>query len=354
LFAPLGAGYASAATDYVNLGESIQAAVNGASAGDTIIVRDGTYHENIVGEDKSLTIRSVNAPDSTIVRKDGVGCIFDVNADYVNISGSTLKYATGVITIGASASPIALFYADNCNISNNLCSTSYDGISLQYSSNKISILNNTGCGNLYGMLLYNSPNSTISNNLCNNNRYGIRLNHSTNTSIDRNIYLSNVVGIGFWNQNKCNISNNFCSNNTFGIALFDRSNDNRIWNNSCFINNYGILLSDSNKCSIAKNNCSSNFRGIRFNNSIKNIIYFNNFMYNNYNVRSDSSTNIWKSPEQITYSYNGNTYRSYLGNYWDDYSGTDADADKIGDTHYGIDGNSDSYPLMEPWQNYVA
>jgi hypothetical protein len=60
---------------------------------------------------------------------------------------------------------------------------------------------------------------------------------------------------------------------------------------------------------------------------------------------------------EITYTYDGTTYESYLGNYWSDYGGTDAEGDGIGDTHYSIysdsdEDESDDYPLMEPFENY--
>lgn len=41
-----------------------------------------------------------------------------------------------------------------------------------------------------------------------------------------------------------------------------------------------------------------------------------------------------------------------MGNYWDDYSGSDANSAGIGDTAYCIDSDNDSYPLIEPWENY--
>jgi hypothetical protein len=72
-------------------------------------------------------------------------------------------------------------------------------------------------------------------------------------------------------------------------------------------------------------------------------------------VDSLYSTNIWNSPLEITYTYDGTTYKSYLGNYWDVYEGTDADGDGTGDTHYSIDSDSDEsddYPLMKPFENY--
>lgn len=50
-------GSASAATYYVNPGDSIQAAINGAADGDTIILNDGDYTENVV-VNKSVAVIS--------------------------------------------------------------------------------------------------------------------------------------------------------------------------------------------------------------------------------------------------------------------------------------------------------
>jgi len=75
-------------------------------------------------------------------------------------------------------------------------------------------------------------------------------------------------------------------------------------------------------------------------------------MDNGENVHSENSTNIWNSTEKIIYTYKGKTYTSYLGNYWSDYTGSDTNGDGITDTPYIVDGDQDSYPLMEPFENY--
>jgi len=91
---------------------TIQAAVNAASAGDTIIVKDGIYYEN-VDVTKSLTIRSTSGnPTNTIVQAKYLGDdVFYVTADYVNISGFTVEGAT------LPRAGICLLNSDYCNIS---------------------------------------------------------------------------------------------------------------------------------------------------------------------------------------------------------------------------------------------
>jgi len=88
--------------------------------------------------------------------------------------------------------------------------------------------------------------------------------------------------------------------------------------------------------------------------SNNNIIYLNNFINNTDQAYSYASTNIWNSTGKITYTYKGKTYTNYMGNYWDDYTGSDADEDGIGDTPYSIDSDKDNYPLIEQFENYFV
>ena len=175
-----------------------------------------------------------------------------------------------------------------------------------------------------------------------------------------NLDLSNTDdGIKLWKTENSKISNNTVCNNSVGISL-SYSRNNTITGNNVRNNNWrGIRLSSSSKNTITGNNVSNNNRGgIDLYDSRNNKIYFNNFINNIDNVYSYyKSTNIWNSPLEITYTYRGTAYTNYLGNYWDDYEGTDADGDGIGDTPYSIYSESDEcddYPLMKPFENYIS
>src|SRR5574341_313339 len=178
LFFVASATVTSALTIYVPDNHlTIQEAVNAANDGDMIIVRDGTYTENI-NVNKRLTVRSENGSAyTTVIAANPKNYVFTVRADYVNISGLTVTGATSHKLPEYAAGIYLDMGVDYCNISDNNVSYNGDGIWLWNSSNNI-IANNTANsnGNIGIFVVSISDNNTIINNIVNlNNVSGIEL-----------------------------------------------------------------------------------------------------------------------------------------------------------------------------------
>ncbi|MEA1965086.1 MAG: NosD domain-containing protein, partial [Candidatus Aerophobetes bacterium] len=241
---------------------TIQEAINGASSGDTVVVRDGTYTENVVVNKDHLTVESENGAPVTIIEAVAINdSVFTINTDYVTIQGFTAK---------RGCSGIYLIDADYCSIFDNITSSNSDK----------------------GIYLVRSSSNTLNGNTASDNSYGISLVYSSNNNL---------------------IYNTASDNSNDGIYLATSSDSNTLNGNTASDNSYGISLV-----------YSSNNR-----------IWFNNFTANHSNIFLVGSTNtVLSSAEEITYTYNSNTYISHLGNYWDNYTGEDADNNGIGDTPY--------------------
>jgi nitrous oxidase accessory protein len=284
---------------------TIQEAVNGASSGDTIIVEDGTYSEN-VDVYKSLTIKSENGATSTMVTAaHSDDHTFYVYADNVTIDGFTITGATdygksGIYlytsnycniydnTCGYDASNknyagIFISLSSNNNIEGNTCNSNIDsGILLMELSENNTVINNTCSNNVMGIYLWHSSENTISGSTCSDNNCAIFLGISNNTTVTGNTCLENSYGMEIVNSNNNTITgNNSCSNNYEGIYL-STSNNNTINENTCSSNSAeGIDLTDSNYNTIDSNICLNNFQGIALNNNSDNNTVTDNDCSNN-------------------------------------------------------------------------
>ena len=95
----------------------IQAAIACSLDGDTIIVAAGTYFENGINIDKSLTIQGAG-PGTTIVDGGGGGGVFSVGQFTVVMSGMTIRngwaaYGGGVFNVFGDLTMINCTVADN-------------------------------------------------------------------------------------------------------------------------------------------------------------------------------------------------------------------------------------------------
>lgn len=109
---------------------------------------------------------------------------------------------------------------------------------------------------------------------------------------------------------------NRISNCRESAAVIDKTGGNRIYRNS-FVNNAGLETGSSNKHILG------------------------------------GKGDVFHTPGPVKYFYGSRTLTGYMGNYYDDYSGSDLDPkDGIGNSTYLTDEGKDDYPLMLPHSEY--
>ncbi|MBA4368023.1 MAG: hypothetical protein C0403_10360 [Desulfobacterium sp.] len=384
---------------------TIQSAIDAATTvdGDTLIIKNGTYHENITIS-KRIAIESLNGNQSVfVVASDPNQHVFDVETDHVTIKGLSIYGASGEYDA-------AVYLGSNsyeCNVSENRCGidserNNFFGIYLQSTGSHV-IEGNT-CANNYssGIKIIYSSSNQITGNICTNNAIGIVLeNNSIENSVTNNQCTGGNTGISLWNSssngiahNTCSqmssgivchnssmitISDNSCIQTGYGISLYMASSFAVTGNNSSSNNQYGLYISNVSEATVTNNIFSQNQYGISLvgstNNSFRgntisnnrygmmgagsNEIYLNDFINNLYchYINDDSSHNRC-SPFEMQYMYNSTNYVSYLGNYYSGHDLTDSDGNGVTDNPYRVASSYgphlivDQYPLASPINCY--
>jgi uncharacterized repeat protein (TIGR01451 family) len=288
---------------FIASGTPIQDAIDNATAGDIICVKDGTYNENVVVTKSHLTIRSEKGPSGTTVSASLYpdDHVFDIS-DQTNVTlqGFEIRDAHG------TSQSVAGIYMDNaseCNISGNIVTNIsatgiYDyacGIWLEDSSDNSLSSNTADSNNDYGILLsHSSDNSLSSNTADSNNKYGISLSHSSNnTLIGNNASKNHRDGIYlYYSDNNTLIGNNASKNHRDGIYLYYSDNNKLTGNNASKNDCFGIYLSNSNNNTLTNNTASnSSSLGILLGFSSGNTLTGNNASNNNYGISVRNSYN---------------------------------------------------------------
>ncbi|NQE05462.1 Cell surface glycoprotein [ANME-1 cluster archaeon GoMg1] len=366
---------------------------------------NGIYLEesdnNIVTENKA----SNNDWNGIFLQDSNTNTITDneasnnVNYNGISLDSSTDNEISNNIANSNYYQGIGLWTSNENIIANNTAKSNGEcGIYLDESNNNIVTENKASNNDWNGISLYNSSSNRLRNNLLYDNRYNFGVEGYSYSDFDNDIDTSNTVdgkpiyywigqqdeqipddagvvgvvnsinitvrdmtltnnlqGVIFAYTINSKIENVTASNNWDGIRLKSSSNNTLTNNNASGNDCDGIWLWNSSNYNTLTSNTASNnnYSGIRIEESNSNKIYLNNFINNTDNVHSYDSNNIWNSSEKISYTCNGNAYIKYLGNYWSDYKGSDADGDGIGDTPYILDGDKDNYPLMERFEKFA-
>jgi len=250
-----------------------------------------------------------------------------------------------------------------------------------------------------GICLRNVTNVTIGgyrNMIVNNTDAGIRVRNSTHVDIIDN-YISNNTKYGIYvypdNLVKppypeyvkyINITNNTVLENgkavtpgDGGIILTQVFNCTVSCNTVQDNDDYGIYVCGNYSCIYNNTIVNNSVYGMYLFNASHNIIFWNDFIDNNETNNPEypkhQAYDMWKGQpglnphnhwnstiSDFVYKHSGTgsggSNVSYMGNYWDNTTCTDANNDGICDSPYKIDGATaanDYYPLKEQWQNYT-
>ena len=346
---------------------SLQAMIDAAAPGDTVIVPAGTWTAPIL-IDKPLTLEGQAWP---VIQGDGSGDVIRIQSPDVTVRGFVVR-GSGISLDREDAGIRAM--GANTVIENNRIEDALFGIYLEQAADSIvrgnaidgmdlpisrrgdglkifysprTLVEGNVMRDTRDALLWYSPYTIVRGNDFATGRYGLHMMQSDHHLIEENVFRDNSVGVYIMYGTGFELRRNLLAGNRgpsgYGVVLKEASDvlleGNRIVNNRAGVYSDASPLQPETTVTYRNNLFAYNEIGLEMlpntqrNRFQDNILLDNGEQVNVYGG-GDLTHNAWAVDGR--------------GNYWSDYAGFDADGDAIGDLPYASKSLFDNLTGAQP------
>ncbi|MBT2693911.1 nitrous oxide reductase family maturation protein NosD [Bacillus sp. ISL-55] len=345
----------------VEVGQSIQSAVDKAVNGDTILITPGLYKESVL-INKGIFIKG---EEGAIIDGGGEGNVITVTASNVVIDGLTIQNSGSE----QEDSGIYIKKADRIVIKNNQLKNVHYGIYIG-NSNESQLLDNSITSNKAhfskrgnGIQLFKGGGHFLKGNEIAYVQDGIYFDFTKDIEVSENHVRESRYGMHFMFSEGILAERNLVKKNVTGFMVMDSAHiefiENRVTDHFHF-RGYGILIYETKNVLVEGNEILRNSTGLSLEYGVDTLINRNQIAANQVGLEfmGKNENNMFSENNFI-----GNVVQSKIsgedmrlddgvkGNYWDDYSSFDLSGDGVGEEAYKAGSLYDRLLRKQPyWQ----
>ncbi|MBT2685243.1 nitrous oxide reductase family maturation protein NosD [Bacillus sp. ISL-37] len=345
----------------VEVGQSIQRAVDNARNGNTILISPGLYKESVL-INKEVTIKG---EEGAIIDGGGEGNVITITASNVVLDGLTIQNSGS----DQDDSGIYIKKAHRNVIKNNKLNNVQNGIYIANSNENQLIENNISSNGTHfskrgnGIHLFKGGGHFLKGNEIANVQDGIYFDFTNGIQVSENRVSESRYGMHFMFSEGILAERNHVEKNVTGFMVMDSTHIDFIQNkvtDHFHFRGYGILIYETKNVLVEGNEILRNSTGLSLEYGVDTLINRNQIAANQVGLEFMGRN------ENNTFSENnfiGNVVQSKIsgedmrlddgvkGNYWDDYSSFDLSGDGVGEEAYKAGSLYDRLLRKQPyWQ----